>query len=144
MNSPHVDIIICAIVHPFFHPHFLSIYFFDSYKNFFFNPFIIAYFFLYFNINTVFLFLSLASPNYLFTTLFFNFQLTQSSLKLSGGLGYTVIDVGLSVSSSGIVLLILVEFFRIRCAYVLKSSPLRSMRYVVLNLIFDHHFSRYE
>ena len=83
----------------------------------------IAYFFLYFIINTVFLFLSLARPNYLFTTLFFNFQSTQSSLKLSGGLGYTVIDVGLSVSSSGIVLLILVEFFRIRCVYLSDCLP---------------------
>ena len=69
--------------------------------------------------------------NYYFSTsLLLNSPFSQFSLKISGGLGYTVIDVGLSVSSAGIVLLILVEFFRVRCAYVLKSSPLRSMRYV--------------
>ena len=69
------------------------------------------------------------STSLLFNSPFSQFSL-KISLKISGGLGYTVIDVGLSVSSAGIVLLILVEFFRVRCAYVLKSSPLRSMRYV--------------
>ena len=45
-----------------------------------------------------------------------------------GGLGYTVVDIGLAVSGGGVVLLLLVETLRQRLSFVLKSSPLRAMR----------------
>ena len=47
-----------------------------------------------------------------------------------GGLGFTVVDVGLSVSSAGMVLLLAVDMFRSRLAYFLKNSPIRGMRSV--------------
>jgi hypothetical protein len=48
-----------------------------------------------------------------------------------GGLGFTVVDVGLSVSSAGMVLLLAVDMFRSRLAYFLKNSPVRGMRSVL-------------
>jgi hypothetical protein len=65
-----------------------------------------------------------------------------------GGLGFTVVDVGLSVSSAGMVLLLAVDMFRSRLAYFLKNSPIRGMRSVLVffcqssnSLIFAFFFT---
>lgn len=45
-----------------------------------------------------------------------------------GGLGYTVVDIGLVVSSSAMILLLIDTYFRERLLFIFKSSPLRMMR----------------
>jgi len=52
-----------------------------------------------------------------------------------GGMGYSVPNMALVISAGGIVSFILHSVFKSRMAYVLKSSPVRTLRYVVLIII---------
>ena len=63
------------------------------------------------------------------------FLLNISIFMFSGGLGYSVIDVGLCLSSSSFVLLFAVDVFRVRLAYILKNSPIRAMRWMLKLLV---------
>jgi hypothetical protein len=52
-----------------------------------------------------------------------------------GGMGYSVPNMALVISAGGIVSFILHSVFKSRMAYVLKSSPVRTLRYVVVVII---------
>lgn len=53
-----------------------------------------------------------------------------------GGLGYRVSDIGLILSGTGIFLLIATIFLHVRLLFILRSSPVKSLRYVIFTYFF--------